>query len=188
MKLPLVDIKKYGFIVEPRYFFYGWKKSPQILTRESVAQQLKKAKKLLPRGYNFKIWDSQRTRETQILMLQSFYKRIKVNHSTWTSKKIWQEVFKFGAKPVKVVKLLGTHRLGGSLDMTIVDQNGEELYLGTDMDDLTGKAALDYYEKKKKLAGPEKIAKKNRRLLKNIMIKSGFRFVPHEWWHWSYDK
>lgn len=43
MKIKFVDIKKYGFVVEPRYYFYGWSKSARILARKSLVEALKKA-------------------------------------------------------------------------------------------------------------------------------------------------
>lgn len=188
MEYKLVDIAKYGFAAEPRYFFHGWNNLQNIKTRKSVAIKLKEAKKLLPLKYNFKVWDGHRTIETQILMLNSFYKRIKSAHPNWNKQRIKQETLKFGAQPVKIVKELDTHRNGGALDLTIIDRNGSELYMGTDHDDLTAKAALDYFERKNSLSILDKHAQKNRKLLKKVMIKSGFKPYLAEWWHWSYDK
>ena len=83
---------------------------------------------------------------------------------------------------------LDTHRNGGSFDLTIVNREGEELYMGTDFDDLTDKAATDYFEHKKKLTYMEKEARNNRRLLKITMIQAGFKNYDPEWWHWSTEK
>jgi len=52
--MKFVDVKQYGFIVEPRYYFYGWSRSPEIKGRVSAVEALLLAKALLPRGYNFK--------------------------------------------------------------------------------------------------------------------------------------
>jgi len=188
MKFKLVDVSKYGFAVEPRYFFYGWANYPKILIRESIAEQLKKARKELPLKYHFKIWDGYRTLKTQSLMLNSFYRRIKAAHPDWKDRKIIKELCKFGSKPIKVVKELDTHRNGGSLDLTIVDNKRNELYMGTDHDDLTPRAALDYFETKRKLTPLDYIARKNRKLLKKVMLHAGFQPYPPEWWHWSYGK
>jgi D-alanyl-D-alanine dipeptidase len=83
---------------------------------------------------------------------------------------------------------LDTHRNGGSFDLTIVDKNGNELYMGTDHDDLTEKAITDFFETKKNLTLIEKEAKKNRRLLKRVLNEVGFKNYAAEWWHWSFDK
>jgi hypothetical protein len=56
-KIKFVDVRKYRFVAEPRYFYWGWTKSPMILGRKSALEALFNAKKFLPKGYNFKIWD-----------------------------------------------------------------------------------------------------------------------------------
>ena len=95
-------------------------------------------------------------------------------------------VFRFGARPIKTVTRLDTHRNGGSFDLTIISKQGDELYMGTDHDDLTEKAATDYFEKKKNMHAPEREARKNRKLLARVMRRAGFLNYASEWWHWSY--
>jgi D-alanyl-D-alanine dipeptidase len=105
------------------------------------------------------------------------------------SKKECKElVLKFGGSSVREIERLDTHQNGGSFDLTVVDGRGDELYMGTDHDDLTKKAATDYFEKKARLDIFEKEAKKNRRILKQAMGKAGFVNFAPEWWHWSSDK
>jgi len=94
----------------------------------------------------------------------------------------------FSGGLVKTVQRLDTHRRGGAFDLTIVDRSGTELFMGTDHDDLTEKAVTDFFESKKQLSVLEKEAKKNRRLLKRVMKKGGFKNYPAEWWHWSYEQ
>lgn len=187
-KIKFVDVRNYGFITEPRYYFYGWSKSSKVLGRDSVVKALIKARRFLPKGYNFKIWDCQRPRKVQIEMIKSFKKRLRLMRPKLSEKEIKKLVFKFCAYPLKRVTRLDTHRRGGSFDLTIINQCGEKLYMGADFDDLTEKAKTDYFEKKKRLNTMEKIAKKNRRLLKKVLTKTGFKNFPLEWWHWSYDK
>jgi len=182
------EISKYKFIEEPRYYFYGWSKSPKIVGRPATIKALAAARRFLPHGYNFKIWDLQRTREIQLAMIASFYRRLQKSHPNWNKKRVEQEVFVFSAKAPKVITKLNTHRLGGAVDLTIVDRSGAELYMGTDHDDLTRKAALDYYENKPKLSALERLARQNRRLLKRVMLKAGFEPYAPEWWHWGYSK
>lgn len=188
LKIEFIDVKKYGFVAEPRYYFYGWAKSPRILARKSAIRALIKTKQFLPKGYNFKIWDVKRTYKIQAEMIKSFRRRLKLLYPKLSKSKLEKLVFKFSGGLNKLVKRLDTHRKGGSFDLTIINRKGEELYMGTDHDNLTKIAATDYYEKKKKLTLLEKEARKNRRLLKIIMRKAGFVNYSIEWWHWSYDK
>lgn len=188
--MKLINLAKYRFILEPRYYFYGWSKSPKILGRPSAVKALIKARSFLPKGYNFKIWDGKRSLKIQIAMLDSMWRRLRVMHPRFSHKKREELLFMFGGRrmPPKRIKELDTHRNAGAFDLTIVDQNGDELYMGTDHDDLTEKAALNYFEKRKQLMPLEKTAKKNRRLLKKVMTKAGFKIYEPEWWHWGFDK
>jgi len=187
-QIRFVDVKKCGFVTEPRYYFYGWSKTPKIIGRESVVKALVRAKKLLPKGYNFKVWDCKRSYGIQELMIASFWKRLRLLYQSLSVKERKKLLLKFSGGLVNKVKRLDTHRNGGSFDLTVVDQQGAELYMGTDHDDLTEKAATDYFENKSQLSLSEKEAKKNRRLLKRVMGKAGFINYAAEWWHWSYDK
>lgn len=190
MKIKFVDVKKYGFVAEPRYFYWGWAKSSKILGRESVVKLLVKAKTLLPKGYNFKVWDCQRSRKVNLEMLASFKRRIFDMYPRLSQKEKMKLVIRFGGPvppPIKITRP-NTHRNGGSFDLTIIDKNGNELYMGTDHDDLTEKATTDFFETKINLTLIEKEAKNNRRLLKRVLIEAGFKNYTAEWWHWSFDK
>jgi len=187
-KSTLVDVSHYGFITEPRYYYYGWSKTPQILVRKSLVDLLKIAKARLPKGYNFKIYDGLRTFETQKKMSDSFWKRLKIMHPRLGDEMLFLILVKFSGGLMKKVAKMDTHRNGGALDLTIVDQNGFKLYMGTDVDDLTEKAALDYYKNRKKFFSLDRIARKNRMLLKEVMTSAGFKGYKYEWWHWTYDK
>lgn len=101
--------------------------------------------------------------------------------------KIDKLVFTYAARPYKTVKRLDTHRNGGAMDLTIVDRQEKELWMGTDHDNLTLEAALDYYGYKKSLPAFEQEAKKNRRLLKEVFLKAGLVPYAPERWHWSYN-
>lgn len=186
--MKFVDLARYKFLLEPRYHFYGWSNSPRMLARESAARALAQARASLPRGYNLKIWDAKRTRRVQILMLASFRRRLRLAHPTWSRKKLDGALYTFGGRPLKRVARLDTHRNGGAFDLTIVDQRGNELYMGADHDDLTSRAALDYFVRKFHLTPLEREAKKNRLLLKRAMASVGFKSYAPEWWHWSYNR
>jgi D-alanyl-D-alanine dipeptidase len=188
--MKFVDVKKYKFIAEPRYYFYGWSNQPKILGRESAVKALVEAKNFLPKDYNFKIWDCQRSRKVNVMMVESFKKRLKAMYLKLSYKERMKLLIKFcGSVPPPIrVTQLGTHRNGGSFDLTIIDERDNELSMGTDFDDLTERAATDFFEKKKQLNLLEREAKKNRRTLKTAMAKAGFKNYAPEWWHWSFYK
>lgn len=189
MRIKFVDVKRYGFVAEPRYFYWGWAKSPKILARESVVEALVMARKFLPKGYNFKIWDCQRPRKVNLAMLASFKRRVFDMYPRLSKKEKMKLVIRFGGPvppPIKITRP-NTHRNGGSFDLTIIDKNGNELYMGTDHDDLTERVTTDFFETKINLTLIEKEAKKNRKLLKRVLIRAEFKNYAAEWWHWSFD-
>ena len=177
IKIEYIDVRKYGFIAEPRYYWWGWSRSTVVRARKSALKALLKAKNFLPKGYNFKIWDCQRSREIQLRMMLSFKKRLELAYPKASKKKIIKLVERFGGPfpPPVVIKSIGGHRYGGAFDLTIIDGREQELYMGTDHDDLTPKAATNYFESKKNPNALEKEAKKNRKLLINAIKKAGFK-------------
>lgn len=183
-----VDVTDYNFLAEPRYYFYGWSKSAKIFGRPSAVAALVRARRYLPRGWNFKVWDMQRPRAVQLAMIASFQRRLKVAHPELSPVARTKLVYTFAAKPTLHEKRIDTHRNGGAVDLTIVDNFEEELYMGTDHDDLTERAALDYFVQIKKPTNIEKLARHNRRLLRKVMGAVGFENYHREWWHWSYPK
>lgn len=72
------------------------------------------------------------------------------------------------------------HNRGAAVDVTLVDLEGKELDMGTEYDDFTEKAFITYENL------PEQILK-NRRLLKDTMIKFGFSPLKSEWWHYDFN-
>ncbi len=73
------------------------------------------------------------------------------------------------------------HNRGLAVDLTIIDQTGEELDMGTEFD-FFGKEAHHTY------TGHSEEVNKNRLLLKKTMEDAGFRGIRTEWWHYSYSK
>lgn len=70
------------------------------------------------------------------------------------------------------------HNRGAAVDLTIVDQAGQELPMPTAFDDFTEKAHRSYSE----LPEP---AKRNRARLEQAMARAGFVGLSTEWWHFD---
>ncbi len=71
------------------------------------------------------------------------------------------------------------HSRGLAVDLTIIDENGDELDMGTPFDYFGKEAHSDYKDHSDEV-------NKNRKLLKNTMEKYGFKSIRTEWWHYSY--
>ena len=179
----LVNLKKYGFIID-NCNRRDYAKSDKIFIRKSVAEALMKAKELLPPGYNFKIWDGKRSLADQRRIVQICAEDFKERDpKNWKQKLI---DFTGGYEILKQKKFSPySHLGGGAVDLTIINEKKKEL----DMSDGTfdEKEALNYYEKEK-LTKRDMNIRDNRRLLKRVMIKVGFKAYPKEWNHWGYGK
>lgn len=127
------------------------------LLRKDVAKRLIEVQKELRKmGLGLKIWDGYRPYSVQ--------------------KKMWEKVHdaRYVADPAKG----SNHNRGAAVDVTLVDKNGNELEMPTGFDDFSKKAGSNYPN-----VSPE--AKKNRELLKKVMMKHGFRPITSEWWHFN---
>jgi D-alanyl-D-alanine dipeptidase len=74
------------------------------------------------------------------------------------------------------------------VDLTIIQESGAPLYMGSLFDDVTELAHLDRFEALDETAFSysEQEARGNRRLLYWLMTEAGFSAHPGEWWHYSY--
>jgi zinc D-Ala-D-Ala dipeptidase len=73
------------------------------------------------------------------------------------------------------------HNRGAAVDITLADENGILLDMGGAFDDFT---ELSHYDND----AVSKAGRKNRKILRKIMTKAGFRPLESEWWHFDYKK
>jgi D-alanyl-D-alanine dipeptidase len=128
--------------------------------RPEVADAIQKIhKELQGEGLGLKVYDCFRPRPIQ-----------------W---KLWEKVPdpRFVSDPKKG----SMHNRGAAVDLTLVDQNGKELDMGTKFD-YFGKEAYPSYTDL-----PDTVLN-NRKRLSEIMLSNGFKAISTEWWHYSYTK
>ncbi|WP_310377715.1 M15 family metallopeptidase [Flavobacterium sp.] len=70
------------------------------------------------------------------------------------------------------------HNRGGAVDITLVDEAGNELDMGSAFD-FFGAASSHFYKEL-----PKEVLK-NRQLLKKIMLRHNFESFDSEWWHYN---
>lgn len=73
------------------------------------------------------------------------------------------------------------HNKGAAIDLTIVDENGKELDMGTTYDFFGKEAHHTYTNHSDQIAA-------NRKLLKDLMESLALKPIRTEWWHYSYQK
>ncbi|NOZ62255.1 MAG: D-alanyl-D-alanine dipeptidase [Calditrichaeota bacterium] len=127
------------------------------LLRKDVARRIVEVQKELRQmGLGLKIWDGYRPLSVQ--------------------KKMWKKVpdSRYVANPARG----SNHNRGAAVDLTLVDKNGKGLEMPTGFDDFTEKAGSNY-------PNVSETAKKNRELLKKVMMRHGFKPITSEWWHFN---
>jgi len=178
--LGLVDIQTYvpDAIVWIRYadssnftgkpIYRGLKK---CYLQNLAAEKLKKANELLKSEFpqlRFLIWDCARPLSAQ--------KRL-WNEAPLTKAEKW----KYLSNPDQG----SVHNFGLAIDLTLADSSGRMLDMGTDFD-YFGEAAQPIREVESVMQGIiSESALKNRKLLRKIMRRAGFSYIPHEWWHFN---
>ena len=187
MRLDLVDLASpgLGFVLDPRYWCFGWSRSRRLLLRRAVAGQLVRARMRLPAGWNFRIWDGYRSYATHVRMVESFRRRLLCANPDLPASAREKLLWRYAARVKRRVTRPDSHRTGGAVDLTLVDAAGRELEMGTDHDALVPQAALAFYERKPRLSPQERIFRDHRRILAGAMSQAGFRRYAPEWWHWS---
>lgn len=80
----------------------------------------------------------------------------------------------------------GLHNYGLAVDITIVDENGNELPTGTPVDHLGPEANIDREESLVAKGIISETERQNRLLLRRVMKKAGFTPLRTEWWHFNF--
>ncbi|MDZ7671264.1 MAG: M15 family metallopeptidase [Halanaerobiales bacterium] len=177
-------------IVRSQYFIQNIKGAmPECYIRESVYDKLLEAADYLPTGFKFLVYDAWRPKSVQYELYNRLKEEIKEDNQDLNERELNKLVQEYVALPSDDNKGPSPHLTGGAIDLTIIDQNGKQLDMGTAFDETDQKTHTFYYEKmlsKKELSEVEDKILKNRRMLYNIMTEVGFVNYPHEWWHFDY--
>lgn len=82
-------------------------------------------------------------------------------------------------------KIGSVHNYGFAVDVSLVDDKGMEIDMGTPFDNFT---ELSQPQLEQKFLQEGKLTSqqvKNRKLLRNVMTGAGFKQLPNEWWHYD---
>ena len=112
---------------------------------------------LKDQGLSLKIWDAFRPASAQFIL--------------------W-EVYPDSTYVANPNKGFSSHTRGNTVDITIVDETGQELIMPTKFDDFSKLADRDYSDCSNE-------ARRNALLLENLMKKNGFNTYFGEWWHYT---
>ena len=183
---PLIDIPD-DFLCVPMYFKQGLANGSSMKLREGLVEQLLKAKRELPKDWDFLIWDGFRPLSVQEKLYKGLWDLRTEENPDWDDNRLKEEVEKFVACPSFDPACPSPHNTGGAVDLTVVDAHGKELSMGTEFDEFHERSYGDYFDREPGV-GEERASEhqKNRLLLSGILGSVGFAPYKWEWWHFSF--
>ena len=166
--------------------------SPYCL-RKSVVNSLIEAQNYLQQlhpNWYIQIFDAFRPIAVQKFMVNySFQQALELKGISETElsdeqrQEIWQIVYEIWALPSLNDKTPPPHSTGAAVDVTIVDNQGKAVDMGSPIDELSERSHPNYYANQDNQQYI--IYHKNRQILYKVMIQAGFQRNPREWWHFS---
>lgn len=194
---PLIAIPLELFAVESPHPYeklgapYG-DRSPYYL-RQSVIENLIQAQnylQLLHPNWRIQIFDAYRPIAVQQFMVDySFAQAVQhrgltdVELSSNQRQEIWEAVYGIWAVPSLDEKTPPPHSTGAAVDVTLVDDAGQIVNMGSPIDEMSERSHPDYYANSDRPEAQKYHA--HRQLLQDVMLKAGFKRNPREWWHFS---
>lgn len=148
----------------------------KAFVRQEVADMLMKVARSLPMGIHLKIWDAWRPRQVQLFLYQQYELALRRDYPNLSEQELTDRVLMFVSSPYGEY----LHGTGGAVDVTLMDDDGNELPMGSDFDEFGPSADINYYKNK------NEIFHANRMILYNAMLQAGFVNYPSEWWHYDY--
>lgn len=177
---PLVDVRSYDSSIITKY--EKWDMLPytgeEIYVRATVARKLADAQQALIKNKNqsLKIVYGYRYPAVQKIYFEKRRTELKDSNSSLSDEALNALTHEFVAMPE-----VAGHPTGGAIDITIVDNKGNDLDMGTSIADYSAPEKIQTFAK-----GLSDTQKKNRLLLSDLLLGVGFAPFYGEWWHFSY--
>jgi zinc D-Ala-D-Ala dipeptidase len=165
----IVDNSRLQIASNSKYFCY---------CRRTAAELLVEATMYLPEGLSLYIKEAYRSLSRQKISIDNVYNHYSKKFPELNNKQLMEKVYEYVA-PVDVAP----HPTGAAIDLTLIDQEGNELNMGTDFNAVPVEVDNKTYTYSELLNGEERF---NRSILVQAMERAGFVNYPTEWWHWSY--
>lgn len=158
-------------------FFNNRYTSVRII-RQYIYEMLLKAKKHLPKGYNFVVYEAYRPLASQIALWDEIVAKESAKNPDMAtdSEEFIALCDKFVANPYRQGS---GHQSGAAIDISLIDDTGNEYDMGGSVRGFENTAEFDCPDISDE-------AKNNRTILKEALSKVGFVNYPSEWWHYSF--
>ena len=153
----------------------GYNKNTVIISN-AAANALKKVQaELKQMGLSLKVYDAYRPQQS----VDHFVRWAKKLNDTLMKQSYYPTIRKSDLFQLGFIASKSGHTRGSSVDLSIVEiKTNKEIDMGSSYD-FFGATSHSFH---KKLSSRQE---KNRMLLRNIMIKNGFKPYDKEWWHFT---
>ncbi|AFZ31998.1 peptidase M15D vanX D-ala-D-ala dipeptidase [Gloeocapsa sp. PCC 7428] len=193
---PLVLIPLEFAVVSPHPYqqlgaVYG-DRAPYYL-RQGVVSALRAAQTHLQKQYpawRLLIFDAYRPVAVQQFMVDYTFEQVvrtaglQVDRLSATQRqKIWEQVYQLWAVPSLDDRYPPPHSTGAAIDLTLIDETGETVDMGSAIDELSPRSHPDYYANSTDPAAQKYHL--HRQVLFEAMHSAGFQRHLSEWWHFS---
>jgi len=156
--------------------------------RAGVIEKLLIAATVLHRqkkGFKLKLFDAYRTNRVQSFMVHHEFKTLSGGLSPSMvppdqREVLWQKTLRIWAEPSDDPLTPPPHSTGAAMDLTLIDGDGQEIDMGSPIDENSDRSSPDYFEAR------DGVVHQNRGLLFSVMKEAGFTRHPEEWWHFSF--
>ncbi|WP_283135725.1 M15 family metallopeptidase [Rhizohabitans arisaemae] len=143
--------------------------------RVGVVDRLVTAQSLLPPGVYFLIVEGFRTVELQARYFDAHVDRLRVAHPGQDHDWYHRRASRYISPPE-----VAPHVAGAAVDLTLCDTDGNEMWLGTEVNDTDTESCHTAS------TAVSAEARAHRRILSEALATVDLVNYPTEWWHWSY--
>ena len=168
-------------------------KSP-FFVRQTVLERLHQAQAYLQEqrsGWRLQIFDAYRPLGVQQFMVDYTFQTVVAEAGLDSTimteaerQTILERVYEFWAPPLADPATPPPHSTGAAIDLTLVDQIGSPVEMGSAIDELSPRSYPNYFATSVNIE--EQRYDADRQLLCESMESAGFLRHPKEWWHFSY--
>jgi D-alanyl-D-alanine dipeptidase len=171
-----------------------WRVAPgsvdALYARHGICERLQAVNKgLAEAGLRLHVFDAWRPRAVQAYFYETWLPaELRRRRPDLHGAALAAEVERYWARPTDDPASPAPHATGSAIDLTIVWQSGETLFMGSLFDDASAISNTDYFEtiEHADWSFSAEEARANRRILYWVMTEAGFANQPDEWWHYSW--
>lgn len=173
--------------VHPAYYKLGVPNAiAECYVRSDVFERLLQVSKLLPDGIRLVVLDAWRPFGVQQYLYDSLWDALRDYHPQADTAQLEHLTRQFVSPPSTSRTAPSPHLTGGAVDVSLCDEDGRWLDMGTGFDEASPLSASDYFEHIEQPDAQQTRVRDNRRILYNAMHAAGFTNLPSEWWHYDY--